>query len=132
MYIYDHKAGQIVDADDGQLIATMSESATHEQGRYLAATPQLLEVAMLAAKINPYGSVENLRVQKMALDALLATKAPRIFEPEMKFESVNEAVDMILDQDRPEEALLAVVRANVNFGEFGFAGEVLQEYGSRS
>ncbi len=40
---YRHKDGMIYDPEDGQTVATMSESATPEQAALLAAAPGLLE-----------------------------------------------------------------------------------------
>lgn len=42
-YIYDRTSGQIVDAEDGQVIATMSDSATHEQGAALVGAYNTLQ-----------------------------------------------------------------------------------------
>ena len=39
---YAHKDGMIYDPEDGQTIAAMSESATPEQAKLLAAAPDLL------------------------------------------------------------------------------------------
>jgi hypothetical protein len=41
---YAHKNGMIYDPEDGQTIATMSDSATPEQAALLAAAPDLLQV----------------------------------------------------------------------------------------
>ena len=35
MYVYDKDSGQIIDQEDGQLVATLSENATIEQGEAL-------------------------------------------------------------------------------------------------
>lgn len=43
-YHYNPKTGQIIDGEDGQVIATMSESATPEQAKILAASSVLLAV----------------------------------------------------------------------------------------
>ena len=41
-YQYHEALGEIIDAEDGQLIATTSVSCTPEQGNLLAAAPDLL------------------------------------------------------------------------------------------
>jgi hypothetical protein len=51
------------------------------------------------------------------------------FDAGQQFDSPGEAVALILTQNDPMEALLAVVRANVEVDEFGFASEVVSEYG---
>jgi hypothetical protein len=47
---YHHKNGMIYDSEDGQTIATMSESATPEQAALLAAADSLLSVAYWLTK----------------------------------------------------------------------------------
>lgn len=42
-WIHDRNTGEIIDAEDGQLIATTSGSATNEQANLLAAAPDLLK-----------------------------------------------------------------------------------------
>ena len=43
-YEHHHQTGTIVDAEDDQVVATMSDSATFDQANLLAAAPDLLEV----------------------------------------------------------------------------------------
>ena len=45
---YHHKDGMIYDSEDGQTIATMSESATPEQAALLAAADSLLDALYTA------------------------------------------------------------------------------------
>jgi hypothetical protein len=45
---YNHKDGMIYDSEDGQTIATMSESATPEQAALLAAADSLLDALYTA------------------------------------------------------------------------------------
>ena len=45
---YKHKDGMIYDPEDGQTIATMSESATPEQAALLAAADSLLDALYTA------------------------------------------------------------------------------------
>ena len=45
---YKHKDGMIYDSEDGQTIATMSESATPEQAALLAAADSLLDALYTA------------------------------------------------------------------------------------
>jgi hypothetical protein len=45
---YHHKDGMIYDSEDGQTIATMSESATPEQAALLAAADSLLDALFTA------------------------------------------------------------------------------------
>ena len=41
-YYHHQHTGQILDDEDGQIIATMSESATPQQAELLAAAPKML------------------------------------------------------------------------------------------
>lgn len=52
-----------------------------------------------------------------------------IFDAGRQFDSPNEAIALIMRQSDPTEALLAVVRANVEADECGFASEVLRDFG---
>ena len=45
---YHHKNGMIYDSEDGQTIATISESATPEQAALLAAADSLLDALYTA------------------------------------------------------------------------------------
>ena len=51
-YEHHQQTGTIVDAEDDQVVATMSDSATPEQANLLAAAPDLLEALqeLLAAE----------------------------------------------------------------------------------
>jgi hypothetical protein len=51
------------------------------------------------------------------------------FDPGASFDSPRQAVDLINLQPNPIDALLAVVKANVEYSEFGFASEVISEFG---
>lgn len=51
------------------------------------------------------------------------------FNSRSTFSGPTEAVDLINQQADPIEALLAVVRANVEIGEFGFAADVIRDFG---
>lgn len=62
------------------------------------------------------------------LEQLIVTKAFS-FSPERHFNSPIEAVELINQQPVPVDALLAVVRANIELEEFDFASDVVQEYG---
>lgn len=50
------------------------------------------------------------------------------FDAYASFESPQEALDLIEKQPDQEAALLAIIEANIHFGEFGFATEVLADY----
>ena len=50
------------------------------------------------------------------------------FSPDMDFESVAEAVELINKQISSLDAAFATVRANINNGEYGFAKELMTVY----
>ncbi|MEB0032887.1 hypothetical protein QN372_19235 [Undibacterium sp. RTI2.1] len=52
-----------------------------------------------------------------------------VFDAGRQFDSPTEAIALIMQQSNPTEALLAVVRANVEAGECGFASEVIRDFG---
>lgn len=58
MYQYQPATGNIVDEDDGQIVATTSDNATPEQGILLAASGDLLEAVkqLLANGIDAWTS----------------------------------------------------------------------------
>lgn len=58
---YHHKDGMIYDPEDGQTIATMSESATPEQASILAAAPGLLELCRRSLRALDEDSFPQLR-----------------------------------------------------------------------
>lgn len=58
---YHHKDGMIYDTEDGQTIATMSESATPEQACILAAAPALLELCRRSLRALDEDSYPQLR-----------------------------------------------------------------------
>lgn len=49
------------------------------------------------------------------------------FEPDRSFETVQEAIDYCNEQPNPMYALGAIVGANCEMGEFGFAGDLVHE-----
>ncbi|MDT8992829.1 hypothetical protein RQP54_18290 [Curvibacter sp. APW13] len=51
------------------------------------------------------------------------------FDPSASFENPRQAIDQILQQPDPHQALMAVVETNVRAGETGFASELIAEYG---
>lgn len=58
---YHHKDGMIYDTEDGQTIATMSESATPEQASILAAAPALLDLCRRSLRALDEDSYPQLR-----------------------------------------------------------------------
>lgn len=50
------------------------------------------------------------------------------FDPHAQFDHANEAVDLILTQPDPIEALIKVVASNIRAGELGSAKAVIREF----
>ncbi len=50
------------------------------------------------------------------------------FNPHQGFESPTEAIALIAKQPDRLAAMLAIVQANIEMGEFGFASEVVEEF----
>jgi hypothetical protein len=50
------------------------------------------------------------------------------FKPNQSFELVSEAMQVILAQDNPLEALKAVVCANLDTSHLGFAAELIEAF----
>ncbi|MEB0118662.1 hypothetical protein QN395_19435 [Undibacterium sp. RTI2.2] len=57
-------------------------------------------------------------------------EATPVFDAGRQFDSPADAIALIMRQSDSTEALLAVVRANIEYGEFGFASEVIREFRS--
>jgi len=53
------------------------------------------------------------------------------FSPDMQFDSVTEALEIIEIQADQMQALKDIVSANIDNGEFGFAAELIQEFGGQ-
>jgi hypothetical protein len=49
------------------------------------------------------------------------------FDASQQFDSVNEAIDLCKTQPDSMEALKAIVLANIDIGEFGFAADLCRE-----
>lgn len=50
------------------------------------------------------------------------------FNPTRAFDSPQEAIDLILTQENPLDALKAVVDANITYNEFSFVAELVLHY----
>ena len=50
------------------------------------------------------------------------------FDPAASFDSTDEALKAICLQSDPLATLLAVVKSNIQAGEFGFASEIVKEF----
>lgn len=50
------------------------------------------------------------------------------FDPSRQFDSVQEAVDYALKQSVPDDEVWAIIKANADMGEIGFAAELLSEF----
>lgn len=51
------------------------------------------------------------------------------FDPAQQFDHVSDAVDLINQEPSPIDALMQVIRSNVENGEFGFASDLVAEFG---
>lgn len=51
------------------------------------------------------------------------------FDPAQSFMSPEDAVKLIMLQQNPHESLIAVINANIQIEEYGFASELITEYG---
>ena len=51
------------------------------------------------------------------------------FDPDMGFDNTNQAVQLIVEQDEPLDALMEVMRCNIINDEYGFAAELIRTYG---
>ncbi len=62
MTYYNHQqTGQIIDEQDGQIIATISESATPQQAELLAAAPDLLNLCERAFRALDWDDFPQLK-----------------------------------------------------------------------
>jgi len=59
------------------------------------------------------------------LQCVVTPQSAFTFDPQQTFESVQEALDLICAQSTPLEALMKVVKHNIEVGEFGFSGELI-------
>jgi hypothetical protein len=72
---YNPANGQIYDPEDGQIIATISESATPEQAKLLAAAPALfraLDLLIGAAEQHSMSSDPDIKKELTAARAAIA------------------------------------------------------------
>ena len=60
-YYHHQQTGQIIDEQDGQIIATTSDSATPQQAELLAAAPALLELCRRSLRALDEDSFPQLR-----------------------------------------------------------------------
>lgn len=72
--MYRHKDGMIYDVEDEQTIATMSESATPEQGALLAAAPELLDALVGMIEAATHHQADLRQALRRARDAVSAAK----------------------------------------------------------
>lgn len=59
----------------------------------------------------------------------MAHQTPIPFNPAQGFDSTQQAIKLIMQQPTPHESLMAVLNANILVDEFGFASELIKEYG---
>lgn len=102
-----------------------------EQGRELLSRTSNFKDLLGVATEDRKNTQETDELQAQASNTNLDEDAATSnFDPGKSFDSPTEAIDLIQQQPDQIEALLAVVRANVQHSEFGFASEVIREFGS--
>lgn len=115
-----------VGSQEWRLYTTLNveEDAFYDADPEVALRP---EESFEPAENDPPGVV--LRAYEAMRPKVLEMLQPyRVFNPDRGFDSPNDAVCLILEQEFPLDALMAIVRCNVMKDEYGFAVETIRAY----